>query len=602
MVDQYLNLSNAGAFTLLTLVLHFCRKRSEGNSLALTLAAPILVLYFLSASWQATPPTLSHILLLTGLACLSFSLWTERQLIAKIPLISANAGIVVIGSFLAFETAQILLLASAASALVFRQAEKDLSRWLAAFILGSTALCLVLGLATMSAVSYSLCAFALAAVIISDTYQQLYLQANSDPLSQLPNRRCLNEQAQRRTENQESYWLLLLTIDGIKQINDTYGFAAGDAAIWIASRKMLEAVGPEDFLGRNFAKEFVIISQRDRAGVIQLQEDIEAKIKDIQSVDQHNVTMSIHCGVSFNEQAQLEFSQSLKSSSAALQYCEAHSQTLTFVNDDILASVNRRNDLEQGLRMAIAEKSLQVHFQPKYDCHEPERIVGAEALARWQYQGKPVSPFEFIKLAEECNLIADLDQVIMEKAWVLGKQLQQRGLPIKIAANFSPTSLLNGVSLLEMVSNIIHRNQLDPRLIEIEITESYLAHGDDIKHQLQVLRKMGATIAMDDFGTGFSNLGQLEGLPLDTLKIDKIFVDKLLENPTVTEFIVDLAQKLQLQLVAEGVEETQQLQWLSQHSCQMIQGYLLSRPLPEDEFVKLLETKHKQPAVLKLAK
>ncbi len=428
------------------------------------------------------------------------------------------------------------------------------------------------------------------------------MQANSDPLSQLPNRRCLNEHTEELANREQSYWLLLFTLDGIKQINDTYGFAAGDSAIWVASRKMLSSIGPKDFLGRNFAKEFVIITERQDSELDELISSLEGNIQGIESIDKHNVSMGIHCGLAFNKSAKDSFSQSLKSASAALQYAESQQLNHAFVNDSILASVNRRNDLEQGLRQAITDKTLQVHFQPKFDCHEPERIVGAEALARWKYNDEHISPFEFIKLAEECNLIADLDKVIMEKSWLLGKKMQDKGIPIKIAANFSPTSLLNGVSLLNMVQGIINENTLDPSLIEIEITESYLAHGEDIKNQLQVLRDMGISIAMDDFGTGFSNLGQLEGLPLDTLKIDKIFVDKLLDNPTVTEFIVDLAQKLQLQLVAEGVEEDLQLKWLSQHSCQMIQGYLLSRPLPESEFVALLEQTVKRTPVLKLAK
>lgn len=437
---------------------------------------------------------------------------------------------------------------------------------------------------------------------IYDYCKGLYLQANSDPLSQLPNRRCLNEQVDALRHKQQDYWLTLINIDGIKQINDTYGFAVGDATIFRASQAMLFCLTDDDFLGRNFAKEFVIISKRSKEGVEHLISTIQAEIAQITSVEKHNVTMSIHCGASFNPAAKLDFSDSLKSSSAALQYSEMHTHILSFVDQDMMNSVNRRNDLEQGLRKAIQEKTLEVHFQPKFDCHNPKKILGAEALARWNYQGSNISPFEFIKLAEECNLIAELDEVIMEKAWLVGKGLQMRGLPIKIAANFSPSSLLNGVSLWKMVHSIIERNQLDPTLIEIEITESYLAHGEDIKTQLQQLRDIGISIAMDDFGTGFSNLGQLESLPLDTLKIDKIFIDKLLKNPTVTEFIVDLAQKLQLQLVAEGVEEELQLLWLSQHSCHMIQGYLLSRPLPQQEFIDLIETSMLATPVLKLAK
>ena len=148
--------------------------------------------------------------------------------------------------------------------------------------------------------------------------------------------------------------------------------------------------------------------------------------------------MGIHCGIAFNESAKDSFSECLQSASAALQFAESQQLNHAFVNESILESVNRRNDLEQGLRQAISDKSLQVHFQPNMTAISLKRSSGAEALARWQYKGENISPFEFIKLAEECNLIADLDKVIMEKSWLLGKQLQERGIPIKIAANFSP--------------------------------------------------------------------------------------------------------------------------------------------------------------------
>lgn len=430
--------------------------------------------------------------------------------------------------------------------------------------------------------------FGLVIMLLEEYKEVLVLRANSDPLSGLPNRRSLNKYADRLFQHQQEYWLVLIQIDGVKQINDAYGYAVGDHAIQRASETMRSHVGKGEFLGRNFAKEFVLISTRERGELLATLEQLQADIASIKNLDEHKVSLSLHCGISQNSGGKEQFSYALKASSAALLYAESHKLTSVFVTNDMLDSVNRRLDLENALREAIQEKTLSVNFQPKFDCDNPEIIVGAEALARWTYKGEFISPFEFIALAEECNLIADLDQVIMEKAWRVGKSLEQQGCPVKIAANFSPTSLLAGVSLTDMVRGIIDRNELNPHLIEIEITESYLAHGSDINAQLQELKDIGISVAMDDFGTGFSNLGQLEDLPLDTLKIDKIFIDKLLENPTVTEFIVDLAQKLQLQLVAEGVEEERQLEWLHQHRCHTIQGYLLSKPLPEDEFVKLI--------------
>ncbi|MCV6613869.1 MAG: bifunctional diguanylate cyclase/phosphodiesterase [Cellvibrionaceae bacterium] len=602
MPEQVLSLSTAVATGVLVLLFFFTRLHHTAAGRLLTAASLGLFAYFILTGWSPygpprdLAPAVWAPLLNLALGLLCAGLWQYRRDNYGAAL-AGSAGVVAATSLwlaphwqLPIQTTWLLL---AAMSLLDQPQARKLWHWLCAGALAGTSLGLAIS-HNYAAIGFYLSALTLGGVVVADIYQKLYVQANSDPLSQLPNRRCLNQEAQRLSESKQGYWLALFTVDGIKQINDTYGFSAGDQAIWIASRRMLEQVGPKDFLGRNFAKEFAIISTRGEHELIDLINNINSAIKDIQSVDKHNVSMAIHCGISYNDDGEWEFPECLKKSSAALQFSEAKKETFAFIDDEILASVNRRSNLEKALRTAIAEKSLQVHFQPKYNCQQPEVIVGAEALARWQYQGKPVSPFEFIKLAEECNLITDLDRVIMEKAWVLGKQLQEKGLATKIAANFSPTSLSHGVSLFEMVKEIIEENGLDPELMEIEITESYLAHGEDIKQQLQSLRDLGLTIAMDDFGTGFSNLGQLEDLPLDTLKIDKIFIDKVMENPTVTEFIVDLAQKLQLQLVAEGVEDLEQLQWLSEHACQTIQGYLLSRPLPKEEFVALLESKRQR--------
>ncbi|GAA6153562.1 putative bifunctional diguanylate cyclase/phosphodiesterase [Pseudoteredinibacter isoporae] len=603
-VEHFLNASNAAAFGLLLIVLLVCRQQQDISGRLLIASCVSFASYFFTQLYPITPFFMQ---LPLGLAngCLAASYLQNRKYIdtTKTVILIATITLILAFSPESWTPYVIALTMSGIALTILTKQCRSEYHWAPALFL------LTVGLSGLHAdliifhlIAYLLLSLSLSAVALYALNRKLYVQANSDPLSQLPNRRCLNEHAAALAARGQSYYLILFTLNGIKQINDTYGFAAGDSAIWIASRKMLSTVGIEDFLGRNFAKEFVIVTEREEEELSELIKTLEENIRSIESIDKHNVSMGIHCGLVFNEAAKDSFSQCLQSASAALQFAVSEQLSHTFINDAILESVNRRNDLEQGLRQAITDKTLQVHFQPKYDCKQPDHIVGAEALARWQYRGENISPFEFIKLAEECKLIADLDRVIMEKSWLLGKRMQEKGIPIKIAANFSPTSLLNGVSLQHMVQDIISENNLDPKLIEIEITESYLAHGEDIKNQLQVLRGMGISIAMDDFGTGFSNLGQLEDLPLDTLKIDKIFVDKLLENPTVTEFIVDLAQKLQLQLVAEGVEETQQLQWLSQHSCQMIQGYLLSRPLPEEEFVALLEQSAKRPTVFKLAK
>lgn len=498
----------------------------------------------------------------------------------------------VLSIFLGSQIFNATILFLGAIIMYLRHQPKGLSFYFLASTLTITALIKIVSVFTSvgsaQTVSYLILSFSLAILLLEEYKQVLTIRANSDPLSGLPNRRSLNDYADTLFQNHQPYWLVLIQVDGVKQINDAYGYASGDKAIQLASQTMKKHVKENDFLGRNFAKEFVLISTQDEQSLINSLQKLQQDISQIRNINEHKVSLSLHCGIAQNKDCKEEFAYVLKASSAALLHAESNKLTSAFVSSEMLASVNRRLNLENALRTAIQEKTLNVNFQPKFSCKHPDKIVGAEALARWTHEGEFISPFEFIALAEECNLIADLDRVIMEKAWLVGQKLARRGFPVKIAANFSPTSLLAGVSLTDMVKGIIEQHNLNPKLIEIEITESYLAHGSDINSQLQELKDMGISVAMDDFGTGFSNLGQLEALPLDTLKIDKIFIDNLLENPTVTEFIVDLAKKLHLQLVAEGVEETKQLQWLEKHQCHTIQGYLLSKPLSEQDFTALI--------------
>jgi EAL domain-containing protein (putative c-di-GMP-specific phosphodiesterase class I) len=253
--------------------------------------------------------------------------------------------------------------------------------------------------------------------------------------------------------------------------------------------------------------------------------------------------------------------------------------------------MNKAN-LEKCLITGIKNEEFSLVFQPQYSSHN-KRLRGIEALIRWDSSelGK-VSPMDFIPLAEETGLIVPLGKWILETACRKFVKLQERyNLDAYISVNISTVQIKDS-SFAETVKNILNETGLDPSCLELEITESvFIESIDEAAPILIKLKALGIQLALDDFGTGYSSLSYLKLLPIDTLKIDKSFIDDLPEDPNqvcIVEDIISLGHKLGITVVAEGVEYTHQLNYLTKHSCDYIQGYLFSRPLDEQALEKLL--------------
>jgi EAL domain-containing protein (putative c-di-GMP-specific phosphodiesterase class I) len=257
---------------------------------------------------------------------------------------------------------------------------------------------------------------------------------------------------------------------------------------------------------------------------------------------------------------------------------------------ELNAKADERLDLESALHTAIDEGKLELHYQPKVEL-ESGRVVGVEALVRWNHNGQYLPPETFIPLAEESGLVAPLGRWVMETACKQGRAWSDAGHHITVAVNLSARQFqLQDID--DVVAKALRESGLDPELLELELTESLaLQDSDAIRDILQHVKSLGVKCSIDDFGVGFSNLGYLGTLPIDKIKIDKSFVRRI-NSPdgksALVVGIISLARGLGLEVVAEGVETKEELDFLRQHGCDQIQGYLFSRAIPADQLTTLL--------------
>lgn len=239
----------------------------------------------------------------------------------------------------------------------------------------------------------------------------------------------------------------------------------------------------------------------------------------------------------------------------------------------------------------MEQNEFELFYQPRISIPE-NRIVGAEALLRWRHREKGlVAPSHFIPLCEETGLIEPIGAWVLEQAARQQKAWQDRGHSLGVSINLSPRQFQNG-GLLPLIRHIVTRSGCDPRLMELELTESMIMGNDSrVTRTLQVLNELGFGITIDDFGTGYSNLAYIQRYPVSCLKIDRSFIGDLKTNSAITELIISMCHLIKARIVAEGVETNEQLAWLRKRRCHEYQGYLFSPALPLDQFNQLLVRK-----------
>lgn len=427
--------------------------------------------------------------------------------------------------------------------------------------------------------------------------QILYLSEH-DELTTLPNRRTLHNELEKTINLASRYTtnfaLLFLDLDGFKIINDTLGHEAGDAFLTFISKEFRKKIRNFDFISRYGGDEFVIVLNHidDKFTIMKkLEELIEAAVS-VFHWKKHEISISVSIGVALYPEHGEDYHVLVKNADSAMYLAKNEGKNrFRFFSDELNQQVQRRSLIEKDMSRALINNEFDLHYQGLFDMSD-KSIVGAEALIRWKHKDLGfISPEEFIAIAESNGMINEIGLWVLDKALELHQEYPQ----LRIAINVSSIQFRNQ-KLFERLKQYMHEGRLNPFKLELEITERLLIedlHLED--HYMVKISELGFSCSIDDFGTGYSSLNQLKNCPISTLKIDKSFVFPLPseQDGILCTTIIAMAKALGMDIVAEGIETEEQFTFLQSEGCHTAQGYYLARPMPKEDFVKLLESEEK---------
>lgn len=424
-----------------------------------------------------------------------------------------------------------------------------------------------------------------------------------DTLTGLPNRSTLYnlvEQALIIANRQnKSGALMFIDLDRFKYVNDTLGHGAGDELIQRVATRFRTCLRASDVVARLGGDEFVValIDIAKPSDVALVAKKILAIFASSFLIDGHEISISASIGISVYPTDGTTVEDLLKHADIAMYRAKEQGRSnFLFYSDDMNVRSLEKLELESSLRRALDRKELLLYYQPQADIHTG-KIIGAEVLLRWEHPDLgTISPVHFIPLAEETGLIVPIGKWVIDQAVAQNKAWEKAGVPVvKLAVNLSAQQFR--LPLVDEVSATLTLHGLAHELLELEITESMVMNNvERVIEMLTDLAKLGMQISLDDFGTGYSSLSYLKRFPIDKLKVDQSFVRGIpsdADDISITRAIIAMGKSLGLKVIAEGVETSQQLEFLRKEGCDEIQGYLFSRPLAADEFVQLLIDGHR---------
>lgn len=428
-----------------------------------------------------------------------------------------------------------------------------------------------------------------------------------DSLTGLANRRLfidrLNQSIHAAKRHDMNVALLFLDLDQFKRINDTLGHDAGDKLLLIVSQRLVASVRAQDTVSRLGGDEFTILLNdvKDSNSVTTVAKQILKVLKEPIRLGKHEVIVSTSIGITMAPEDSTDADTLMKNADLALYRAKEHGRDqYYFFTEELNVNALRMLHIEQELRHALQSDEFTLLFQPQVNLKTGE-ISSVEALIRWHHPERgEVSPAEFISIAEETGLIVQIGEWVLKNACIQIKLLQElTGYPVKVAVNLS-TRQFTDPNLENLITEVLQSADLDANYLELEVTESMLM--DDIEkiiHQLERIKSTGTTITIDDFGSGYSSLRYLKRLPVDILKVDREFVKDIpddLNDMEITSAIIAVAHKLNLKVIAEGVENIDQRDFLVINKCDYAQGYYFSRPLTFEALYAFFQQKQKASA------
>jgi diguanylate cyclase (GGDEF)-like protein/PAS domain S-box-containing protein len=430
-------------------------------------------------------------------------------------------------------------------------------------------------------------------------YAEISRLARQDALTGLPNRTLLHDRLVNAIAAAQRHGhriaVVFLDLDRFKRVNDTLGHAFGDQLLQSVADRLRASVRATDTVSRQGGDEFVILlgEAGTREDLEQTVAKILAAVRTPHRVRGRELHVTASLGIAMYPDDGADVETLIKHADIAMYYAKDHGRDdYQFFTQEMNALLVERQALEDSLRGALDRREFLLHYQPKIDL-ATGRMIGAEALLRWRHpQHGMVKPQRFVPIAEESGLIVPIGQWVLLEACRQAREWQESGLrPVPVAVNISALEF-RSKGFLQRVRSILRETRLDPRLLELELTESVLMESlASTAEMLRELKSMGLRLAVDDFGTGYSSLSYLIQFPIDALKVDQSFLREITGAEDVSPIItavISMGKSLNHRVIAEGVETPQQLAFLRAQRCEEGQGFHFSRPLPADQFRSLL--------------
>ncbi|MFZ1548638.1 MAG: EAL domain-containing protein [Candidatus Nitrotoga sp.] len=436
---------------------------------------------------------------------------------------------------------------------------------------------------------------------VEATKVQLDHLAHHDVLTGLPNRILLQDRLVQAIElacrQGRQLAVMFLDLDHFKHINDSLGHAAGDKLLQSVAQRLLGCVRHSDTISRQGGDEFMVllpyIEHAESAALCA--QKMVAALALPHRIDQHELHISVSIGISIYPDDGQDAEAQIKNADTAMYFSKENGRNnYKFFKQDMNDRAVQRQSIEAGLRRALERQEFVLHYQPKINLKSGV-IVGVEALIRWQHPEQGLlPPAQFISIAEDSGLILSIGRWVLREACLQARSWQQAGLPsIIVAVNISALEF-RAKDFLDNIRQVLEETGLEPRYLELELTESVLMHDagstDSILH---ALANLGVKLAIDDFGMGYSSLSNLRKFPINTLKVDQSFVSQMCSNPDDAAIIIaliNMGRSLKLRIISEGVESSEQAAFLLAQHCDEGQGYYFGRPMVAEALATLLQT------------
>jgi diguanylate cyclase (GGDEF)-like protein/PAS domain S-box-containing protein len=430
---------------------------------------------------------------------------------------------------------------------------------------------------------------------------QLSHLAQHDFLTDLPNRMLLNDRLQQAITmaRRHNYRIavLFMDLDRFKHINDSLGHVVGDQLLQAVASRLERCVRESDTVGRQGGDEFVVVlselDQAENAGISAAK--LLAALTLPYYIGSHDISVPVSIGVSIYPDDADNADTLIKNADTAMYHAkEAGRNNYQFFKQEMNVRATERQFIESGLRVALEHNEFSLHYQPKMDIAS-NAISGVEALLRWKHSERGfIPPAQFIPIAEDTGLILPIGKWVLREACRQSRAWLDAGLPaVLMAVNISAVEF-RSKDFLDTVRAILQETGLEPRSLELELTESVLMkHAESTVSMLKSLKQIGVQLTVDDFGTGYSSLSYLRQFPVDALKVDQSFVHEISsrrDDAAIVCAVISMGNSLKKRVIAEGVETREQLDFLVAEGCEEAQGYYFNRPMAANQLAKLLET------------